>query len=212
VLKYDSISKFFDSILDGTATLTSFGSQVPEDGHKLSSEEEEIERKQEAQRLALLHGGFADMIDFEEAIKKYGPGFHGAHGSSASLDDELKNDQTRDTNKRGEDWHEREEDPMHRAIRIQREKEERRTKDALQDSVPGTGETDQVVLETHMATESTVAKLKVAPQASPFSGMSISGSTVGVAPSDAPSPSEMEVVPTHEETTAPVTVHVKDEL
>ncbi|KAH9968412.1 hypothetical protein BGW80DRAFT_1338369 [Lactifluus volemus] len=167
VLKYDSISKFFDEVLDGTVTLTSSGSQSPEDGHKLSPEEEDIERKQEAQRLALLHGGFADMIDFDEAIKKHGAGFHGEHGYSASLDDELKNDPTRDTNK-AEYEHEREEDPIHRAIRIQRE--------------------EQAISEAQTAAEtpplSTVNESNGTPQASP--GTSTSESTVGlgVAPSE----------------------------
>jgi len=64
-LKYDSISRFFDSILDGTANLSSPGPQVQEETYELTTEEEEIERKQEAQRIALLHGGFTDMIDFE---------------------------------------------------------------------------------------------------------------------------------------------------
>lgn len=193
VLKYDSISKFFDEILDGTVILTSSGSHDPGDSHKLSPEEEDIERKQEAQRLALLHGGFADMIDFEKAIK-HGAGFHGEHGYSASLDDELKNDQTRDTN-RGEYEHERDEDPILRAIRIQRE--------------------EQAISEAQMAAESpplsTVNESKGTPQASP--GTSTSGSTVGlgVAPSGAPSPSEKETTPT-QEITAPETAHVQDEL
>jgi hypothetical protein len=218
VLKYESISKFFDSILDGTATLTSMGSQVPEDSHKLSPEEEEIERKQEAQRLALLHGGLTDMIDFEKAIKKHGTGFHGAHGYNAPPDNESENNQNQDTNK-GEDRHEREEDPMHRAIRIQREKEEeeRRAKDALQNSVPGAGDRDQVILEAHIATEtttplSTATTSKVAPQTPSSPGMSISGSIVAVAPSDAPFPGETEVVLTDEDTPTPTMIHVKDEL
>lgn len=79
VLKYNSISKFFNSILDGTANLTVQNSQVPEDSHMPTPEEQEIERKQEAQRLALLHGGFSDIIDFENAIKEHGTDFHGAH-------------------------------------------------------------------------------------------------------------------------------------
>jgi protein disulfide-isomerase A6 len=198
--------------------LTSLGSQVPEDSHKLSPEEEEIERKQEAQRLALLHGGFADMIDFEKAIKKHGTGFHGAHGYNPSRDNELESDQNQDTNK-GEDRHEREEDPMHRAIRIQREKEEeeRRAKDGFQDSVPGAGDRDQVILEAHIAAEkttplSTATTSKVAPQASLSPGMSVSGSIVGETPSDAPLPGEMEAVPTDEDTTTPEIIHVKDEL
>jgi len=45
-------------------------------------EEEEIDRKQEAQCLAFLHSGFTDMINLE-AIKKYGPDFHGAHNATS---------------------------------------------------------------------------------------------------------------------------------
>ncbi|KAF8888079.1 hypothetical protein BD779DRAFT_1525488 [Infundibulicybe gibba] len=64
--KLDSLSKFFDSILDGTADLTV---------------EIEIEQKQEAQRIALAHGGFVDLVDFEEAIKNgAGADFHDTNG------------------------------------------------------------------------------------------------------------------------------------
>jgi protein disulfide-isomerase A6 len=87
VLKYNSISNFFNSILDGTANLTVQHSQVPDDSHMPTPEEQEIERKQEAQRLALLHGGFSDIIDFENAIKEHGTDFHGAHGYTARPSD-----------------------------------------------------------------------------------------------------------------------------
>jgi protein disulfide-isomerase A6 len=127
VLKYNSISDFFNSILDGTAKLTAQTSLVPEDSHKPTPEEKEIERKQEAQRLALLHGGFSDIIDFEKAIKEHGTDFHGAHGYTA---------RPRGTTEDGDSdtgTHEREEDPIQRAIRIQLEKE-REAKDAHIDS------------------------------------------------------------------------------
>jgi hypothetical protein len=45
-LKYSSISKFFNSILDGTADLTTRNTQVPEDNHKPTPEEQENGRKQ----------------------------------------------------------------------------------------------------------------------------------------------------------------------
>lgn len=46
----------------------------------------EIERKQEAQRIALAHGGFANFIDFEDALKK-GHNPHGSQGYPGMLGD-----------------------------------------------------------------------------------------------------------------------------
>ena len=46
-----------------------------------TEEDEEIERQQEAQRMALAHGGFSSLIDFEQAIKDgAGADFHGKNG------------------------------------------------------------------------------------------------------------------------------------
>jgi protein disulfide-isomerase A6 len=45
-------------------------------------EDIEIEEKQEAQRIALAHGGFTSMVDFEKAIKEAaarGGSFHGTN-------------------------------------------------------------------------------------------------------------------------------------
>ncbi|KAF9068394.1 hypothetical protein BDP27DRAFT_1327277 [Rhodocollybia butyracea] len=67
--KIDSLSKFFDSIVDGTADLETVNAQAAAEEFVPDEAELEIERKQEAQRIALLHGGFADLIDFEEALK-----------------------------------------------------------------------------------------------------------------------------------------------
>lgn len=153
-LKYDSISKFFDSILDGTVNLSSPSSQAQEDTHEPTPEEEEIERKQEAQRLELLHGGFSDMIDFEEAIKKYGSDFHGADGYSASLDDKPKKEEKADTEEETQDEYEREGDPIFRAIRIQREKEEQEAKAALKGCTAKADDAEQVVLEMCTAADS----------------------------------------------------------
>ena len=145
-LKYDSISKFFDSILDGTVNLSSPSSQAQEETHEPTPEEEEIERKQEAQRLELLHGGFSDMIDFEEAIKKYGADFHGADGYGASLGDKPKKEEKADTEEETQDEYEREGDPISRAIRIQREKEQE-AKAALKGCTAKADNAEQVVLE-----------------------------------------------------------------
>lgn len=41
----------------------------------------EIEKKQEEQRIRLAHGGFADLVDFEKAIKEgAGADYHDVHG------------------------------------------------------------------------------------------------------------------------------------
>ena len=81
IQKHDSLSKFFDSVLDGTADLTVLNKQAAEEEFVPDEEMLEIERKQEAQRMALAHGGFTEMIDFEEAIKNgAGADFHDKHG------------------------------------------------------------------------------------------------------------------------------------
>jgi len=146
-------------------------------------EEQEIERKQEVQRLALLHGGFSDIIDFENAIKEHGTDFHGAHGYTARSGDTTKDGRMNDSDNGEEDIYEREEDPMHRAIRMQLEKEQG-AKDGRIDSSRETGETDPAIVS---ATDST-------------------------APS-CPSPvSERKVFPAHEKDATSESEHVKDEL
>ncbi|KAF7370921.1 Protein disulfide isomerase [Mycena sanguinolenta] len=66
--KFDSLSKFFDSVIDGTADLTVANEEAKAEEYEPTEEELEIQRKQEAQRMALLHGGYSDLIDFEQAI------------------------------------------------------------------------------------------------------------------------------------------------
>ncbi|KAJ7460709.1 thioredoxin-like protein [Mycena latifolia] len=66
--KLDSLSKFFDSVIDGTADLTVINEEAKAEEYEPTAEEIEIQQKQEAQRLALLHGGFSDLIDFEQAV------------------------------------------------------------------------------------------------------------------------------------------------
>ncbi|KAI0296562.1 hypothetical protein B0F90DRAFT_1745521 [Multifurca ochricompacta] len=203
VLNRDSISKFFDSILDGTTILTPAGSHVSEEAHELTPEEEEIERKQEAQRLAILHGGYTDMIDFEKAVKKYGKDFHGGHGYDASLSDTLKEDKTADSGKGSEDKHEREEDPIHKVIRLQQE--EQKARDALKDSMPRTGDANQVVLETPTADTAHSATKATTSHAPPSTETPVSQPA-------ASSESMTDPAPTPEGTTPPETGHAKDEL
>ena len=154
-LKYNSISNFFNSILDGTANLTARNTQVPE--------EQEIERKH---------------ID--------------------------------DSDEEGEDGNEREEDIIHRAIRIQLEKEEREAKDAHIGSLHKTGQTDPVVLEQQTAAETAhPSNMKAPPQASETCNPgTVTGS---VAPSCASPVSEREPLPTPEDTTSEPG-RAKDEL
>ncbi|KAJ6485819.1 protein disulfide isomerase [Mycena sanguinolenta] len=66
--KFDSLSKFFDSVIDGTADLIVANEEAKAEEYEPTEEELEIQRKQEAQRMALLHGGYSDLIDFEQAI------------------------------------------------------------------------------------------------------------------------------------------------
>ncbi|KAJ7493368.1 thioredoxin-like protein, partial [Mycena galericulata] len=66
--KFDSLSKFFDSVIDGTADLTVVNEEAKAEEFEPTEEDLEIQRKQEAQHMALLHGGYSDLIDFEKAI------------------------------------------------------------------------------------------------------------------------------------------------
>ncbi|KAF8075257.1 hypothetical protein FPV67DRAFT_1575701 [Lyophyllum atratum] len=79
--KLDSLSKFLDSVLDGTADLSALNEVAKEEEFVLTEEEQEIQRKQEAQRIALLHGGLTELVDFEEAIKNgAGADYHDVNG------------------------------------------------------------------------------------------------------------------------------------
>jgi len=212
-LKSDSVSDFFDSILDGTANLSSPHSQVPEGTYELTPEEEEIERKQEAQRLALLHGGFADMVDFEEAVKKYGPDFHGAHGYGASLGDAVKGQKV-DPEKGAQERHEREEDPMHRAIRIQREKEEQMAKEVPNDAVPKTDGAEQVVLDARMAADMNDSAMgaKATQASSPTEAPNPDSDSEGVASHTTSLPPVAGEGTSPERTPPAAQEHLKDEL
>lgn len=79
--KFDSLSKFFDSVIDGTADLTVINEEAKAEEFVPSPEELEIEQKQEAQRMALAHGGFVDLVDFEQALKDgAGANYHDVNG------------------------------------------------------------------------------------------------------------------------------------
>jgi protein disulfide-isomerase A6 len=75
------LSNFFDSILDGSVDLKTANDKANAEEFTPDEKELEIERKQEAQRIALAHGGFTDLIDFEKAIKEgHGADYHDIHG------------------------------------------------------------------------------------------------------------------------------------
>jgi len=81
ILKHDSLSKFFDSVLDGTADLSEANEEAAAEEFVPDPDVLEIERQQEAEMLALAHGGFSDMIDFEAALKDTAAkNFHAQNG------------------------------------------------------------------------------------------------------------------------------------
>ncbi|KAF9483022.1 thioredoxin-like protein [Pholiota conissans] len=78
--KLDSLTKFFDSVLDGTADLSEAFEKAKAEEFVEDPEEAEILKKQEAQRIALMHGGFTDLIDFEKAMLEGGANYHDSAG------------------------------------------------------------------------------------------------------------------------------------
>ncbi|TFY70246.1 hypothetical protein EVG20_g2752 [Dentipellis fragilis] len=141
LLKLESLSKFFDSILDGTADLSAINEELAHEEYTLTPEEEEIERQQEAQRMALAHGGFSDMTDFEEAVKKYGKDFHGKHGFAGMMGDIPMKKKEGDAGAGA-----KEEDPIHKILKAQKEKAEKAA-EASRQVTPKTDEGGQIVME-----------------------------------------------------------------
>ena len=80
-MKHDSLTKFFESLLDGTADLSEANEEAAKEEFVPDPVEVEIQKKQEAEMLKLAHGGFADMIDFEKAVKEgSAKNFHASNG------------------------------------------------------------------------------------------------------------------------------------
>ena len=94
IQKLDSLSKFLDTVLDGTADLSAILEETKAEEFVIDDKELEIERQQEAQRIALMHGGFSSLIDFEKAIKDgAGANYHDSHGYAGvmgGIPEELK--------------------------------------------------------------------------------------------------------------------------
>lgn len=86
IQKHDSLSKFFDSVVSGTADLSAVLEEVKAEELVVDEAELEIERKQEAQKIALMHGGWSSLIDFEKALKDgAGANYHSSHGYSGIM-------------------------------------------------------------------------------------------------------------------------------
>jgi protein disulfide-isomerase A6 len=99
----DSLSKFFDSVIDGTADLKVVNEEAKAEEFVPDEKELEIERQQEAQRIALAHGGFVDLVDFEQAVKDgAGADYHDVHGYPGMMGappvKKVKTDATGDAN------------------------------------------------------------------------------------------------------------------
>lgn len=135
IQKHDSLSKFFDSVLDGTADLTILNKQAAEEEFVPDEELLEIERKQEAQKIALAHGGFTELIDFEEAIKNgAGADFHAKNGYPGMMGGAPP--------KQSDAKAKEEEDPIRRILKAQQEAEQ---KEREKPKMAKTGEAGQVV-------------------------------------------------------------------
>ncbi|KAF7798709.1 hypothetical protein EIP86_009933 [Pleurotus ostreatoroseus] len=144
VTKFDPLSKFFDSVVSGTADLRIVNEQAKNEEFVPDETELEIERQQEAQRMMLAHGGFSDIAGFEEAVQDavksgHGADFHAKHGFGMP-----------DLSKEKAD---KEEDPMHKILKAQKEAE---SASAESPKMAKTGDAGQIVFEA--ATESAQPK------------------------------------------------------
>jgi hypothetical protein len=152
----------------------------------------------------------------EEEIERKGrgTGFHEAHDYTTPSSDTSNVDETWEKDDREEDTNVREENPIYRAIRIQLEGEGKDAKDATGESVPESGDTDQVDLELRTTASSahlpTTSDSKAPSQASETC---VSESvTDRVAPSCVPPVVGKEALPAHEGVSTPEAGRVKDEL
>ncbi|KAJ3530538.1 hypothetical protein NM688_g7692 [Phlebia brevispora] len=140
IQKYDPLTKFFNSVVAGTADLKTVNEQAKQETYEPSEEELEIERQQEAQRMALAHGGFQDIAGFEAAVQEavksgHGADYHAQHGFGKPGSHSPKK--------------EKEEDPTHKILKAQKEAE---AESANSPKMAKTGGGGQAVFEA--ATES----------------------------------------------------------
>lgn len=78
-------------MIDGTADLRIVNEEAKQEEFTPDETELEIERKQEAQRIALAHGGFNDLIDFEKAILEGHGNYHESAGYGGMMHGKLPN-------------------------------------------------------------------------------------------------------------------------
>ncbi|KAL5492577.1 hypothetical protein ACEPAI_4024 [Sanghuangporus weigelae] len=80
-LKLDSLSSFFDSLLEGRTSIDKLNEKAGAEEFVPDPKLLEIEKQQELEMLKLAHGGFTDLFDFEAAIRDgSAKNFHGKQG------------------------------------------------------------------------------------------------------------------------------------
>ena len=138
IMKHDSLSKFFDSIIDGTADYTALNAAAAKEEFVPDEKELEIERQQEAEMLKLAHGGYADIIDFEAAVKDgSAKNYHAQHGYPGMMDGSVSEKYA----KKPEE--EKEPEPLSSSATATSSKKHR---------MPATGDGGQIVLEVSTST------------------------------------------------------------
>ncbi len=104
--------------------------------------------------------------------------------------------------------------PIHRAIRIQHEREEQKAKEALKDPIPKTDDAEQVVLDVRTAadTNHSATETKATRASPPTEAPHPDGGSEGVTSPTGSLPSVAEGVPGPERTAPSAVEHIKDEL
>ena len=143
--KFEPLSKFFDSVVDGTADLRIAVEEAKNAEYIPTEEELETERLQEAQRMALAHGGFNDIEGFQEAVMDavksgHAADYHSTHGYSAGAEAHHGEAHHGDAHKEEE----KPEDPIHKILKAQQKAAEESAKEP---KMAKTGDAGQVVFE-----------------------------------------------------------------
>ncbi|EKM50584.1 uncharacterized protein PHACADRAFT_263943 [Phanerochaete carnosa HHB-10118-sp] len=134
IQKFDSLSKFFDSVIDGTADLRVVNEEAKNEEFAPDEKELEIQRRQEAQRIALAHGGFSSLIDFEKAVLS-GQNPHGPdHAGYPGMMGEMPKDDAKP------------EDPIHNILKHQKQ-EEAQSDSSKAGKMAATGDSHQATFE-----------------------------------------------------------------
>lgn len=119
-------------MIDGTADLRIVNQEAAKEEFVPDPTELEIERIQEEQKIALAHGGFADMAEFQEALKAgAGADFHAKSGYPGMMGGSLKDHA---------EVKEKEEDPIHKILKAQKEAAEKSARAPKMDKTGASGE------------------------------------------------------------------------